>query len=404
VSADRRVSSGRGLRDLASLVLVPVLVLFAGCTGAPPDGTRTLEPGSPTTTATRDYWPTSGWRTAAPQDHGIGKAQLAQVEVQLSKGYPHVRSVLIVRHGYVVYEHYRKGLTEKSGHDVRSVTKGVIGALIGICLGQGKIKSVDQPVLELLAGHVPGNADPRFARVTIRHLLTMTAGLAADDPGSGPDPKLEEELWESADWVRHILGRPLESEPGTHFAYSDADAHLLSAIVADTCGLSTLTYARGMLFDRLGIRTDEAFEPRLGTDITASTVAKYEQSSVAWPVDPQGYHYGAALLRLPARDLAKFGYLYLNGGRWDGEQVIPADYVAAATSPSGSSPSFSNGYGWLWWVGTEGGRTFYARGYGGQLIYVVPDKDLVVVVTSDPEAGGLDPRILITQTILPAIA
>ena len=137
--------------------------------------------------------------------------------------------------------------------------------------------------------------------------------------------------------------------------------------------------------------------------IDNSTIEAYERSSVAWPVDPQGYHYGAAFLRLPARDLAKFGYLYLNGGRWDGKQVIPADYVAAATSAAGSSPNYSNGYGWLWWVGTEIDRTFFARGYGGQLIYVVPELDLVIVVTSDLDAGGLDPKTLISQTILPAV-
>jgi CubicO group peptidase (beta-lactamase class C family) len=125
---------------------------------------------------------------------------------------------------------------------------------------------------------------------------------------------------------------------------------------------------------------------------------------VAWPVDPQGYHFGAGFLRLPARDLAKFGYLYLNGGRWDGNQLIPADYVTAATSVSGSSPNLSMGYGWHWWVAVEEGHhTFSARGLGGQFIYVVPDLDLVVVITSDVETSGVDPKILITRTILPAV-
>jgi CubicO group peptidase (beta-lactamase class C family) len=97
---------------------------------------------------------------------------------------------------------------------------------------------------------------------------------------------------------------------------------------------------------------------------------------LAWPVDPQGYHYGRSL-RLPARELPKFGYLYLNGGRWDGNQLIPADYVAAATSPKGSSANLDNWYGWHWLVANAGDhRTFFARGYGGQLIYVVPDLDL----------------------------
>ena len=102
--------------------------------------------------------------------------------------------------------------------------------------------------------------------------------------------------------------------------------------------------------------------------------------------------------------MAKFGYLYLNGGRWDGDQLIPADYVAAATSPGGSSPNLSSGYGRHWWVATEGGhRTFSARGHGGQFIHVVPDLDLDTVITSDAETSGLDPKLLITQTIVPAV-
>ena len=121
---------------------------------------------------------------------------------------------------------------------------------------------------------------------------------------------------------------------------------------------------------------------------------------MAWPVDPLGYHDGARALRLPPPDLAKFGYLYLNGGRWDGNQLIPAALRDAATSPKGSSPNLDNAYGWHWWVDTDGEhRSFVARGRGGQFIYLVPDLDLVTVITSDPEKGG-NPGNLITQTIV----
>ena len=137
--------------------------------------------------------------------------------------------------------------------------------------------------------------------------------------------------------------------------------------------------------------------------IDSATVDAYQRASVAWPVDPQGYHYGASDLRLPARDLAKFGYLYLNGGRWDDKQLIPAAYVAAATSSKGSSPNLDNGYGWHWWLDTDGEHpSFFALGRGGQFIYVVPDLDLVTVITSDPEKGG-NPGNLIAQTIVPAV-
>jgi CubicO group peptidase (beta-lactamase class C family) len=351
-----------------------------------------------------DYWPTDGWRTAPPRDHGIDPTALAMVEDQVAKGpYLHVRSVLIVRGGYLVYEHYWQGLGQADGHDVRSVTKSVIGALVGIALAEGKIKSLDQTVGELLAAQLPKDADPRFAGVTVKQLLTMTSGLAGDDGSLGGDSRVEDAMSKSSDWVRHILSRRLVWEPGTQWAYSNASSHLLSAIVANVSGQSTLEFARANLFNPLGIRTDGAFEPVLSDQIDAATVDAYQRASVAWPVDPQGYHYGASDLRLPARDLAKFGYLYLNGGRWDDKQLIPAGYVAAATSPKGSSPNLDNGYGWHWWVDSDGEHpSFFALGRGGQFIYVVPDLDLVTVITSDPEKGG-NPGNLITQTIVPAV-
>jgi CubicO group peptidase (beta-lactamase class C family) len=388
---------------LAGLVLVWSVV--TACTASRPDSTTTPEPTLPATSpVARDYWPTTGWRTAAASQHGIEAGQLDKVEDQVDQAYPGVRSVLVVRHGYLVYEHYRQGLSRTSGHDVQSVTKSVVGALVGIALAEGKVQSLDQPIAELLPAQLPAAGDPRFAQVTVKHLLTMTSGLPGDDPGRGGDPRVSDAMFESADWVRHIVSQPLQSDPGTRFAYSNGTAHLLSAILAEVSDQSTLNYARVKLFEPLGIRTDKAFEPRLVSPIDPDLVKAYERASVAWPTDPQGFHYGGGFLRLPAREVAKFGYLYLNGGRWDGQQVIPADYVVASTSAAGSSPNVLQGYGWLWWVGTEGGRTYFARGYGGQFIYVVPELDLVVVVTSDAVEGGLDPRILITQTIIPAVS
>jgi CubicO group peptidase (beta-lactamase class C family) len=146
--------------------------------------------------------------------------------------------------------------------------------------------------------------------------------------------------------VRHILGRPLDSAPGEAAAYSNATSHLLSAIVADATGQSTLAYARAKLFGPLGIATDNALEQTISHwPLTPAELGAYEQAPVAWPKDPQGYHVGGSFLRLPARDLAKLGYLYLNGGRWDGAQVVPAEYVAASTrAPERPIP----GSGGLW--------------------------------------------------------
>jgi CubicO group peptidase (beta-lactamase class C family) len=390
VAVPRRHVRGR-------LVMAALVSFLVAACSAPHPGNRPAGPTSqPTVAVARDYWPTAGWRTAAPKDHGIDTAPLGDALTRAA--YAHVRSVLLVRHGYLVFEHYRHGLDQSSGHDVRSVTKSVVGALVGIALAEGKIKSLEQTVGELLPAQLPKDADPRVAGVTVRELLTMTSGLPSNAA------IIDDAVWNSPDWIRYILSMRLDTDPGSHFAYTDQGAHLLSAIVANAAGQSTLAFARATLFVPLGIRTDGAFEPVLGGKIDQSELDAYQRAGMAWPVDPQGYHYGGAFLRLPARDLAKVGYLYLNGGRWDGTQVIPADYVAAATSPDGSSPNLTAGYGWLWWVGTEDGhRTFAAQGHGGQYIHVVPDLDLVTVITSDPEAGGLDPKALIITTILPAV-
>jgi CubicO group peptidase (beta-lactamase class C family) len=124
---------------------------------------------------------------------------------------------------------------------------------------------------------------------------------------------------------------------------------------------------------------------------------------VARPRDPQGYHFGGAFLKLPARELAKFGYLYLNGGRWDGTQVVPADYVAASTRPQ-SEPGGPGDYGYQWWVTNESGHDgFRAQGYGGQLIQLIPDLDLVVVITSDVNQESRDPSKLVRAVIVPAV-
>jgi CubicO group peptidase (beta-lactamase class C family) len=125
---------------------------------------------------------------------------------------------------------------------------------------------------------------------------------------------------------------------------------------------------------------------------------------VAWPTDPQGYHYGGGFLKLPARDLAKLGYLYLNGGRWDGAQVVPADYAAASTRPHSDPSQGSDDYGYQWWITNETGHdSFRAVGFGGQLIHVIPDLDLVVVITSDADQGRQNAADLVGAVIVSAV-
>jgi CubicO group peptidase (beta-lactamase class C family) len=311
-----------------------------------------------------------------------------------------------VRHGYLVYEHYWQGMTANDGDNLYSVTKSVVSALVGIALGEGKLKGLDQPVGELLARHLPPDADPRVARVTLEQLLTVTSGLAGDDPSLGGDPHISQRQGASRDWVRHILGRRLTTSPGSSFAYSSATSQLLSAVVADATGQSALAFARARLFGPLGIHSAKAPQPVFVAHPSRAAVKAYERAPVAWPTDPQGYQLGFSGLKLPSRDLAKVGYLYLNGGRWGTTQVLPAGYVAASTRRHSTPPPDGPGesYGYQWWVTSQAGHlSFRAVGSGGQLIQVVPDLDLVVVITSDATQHRNDAGALVGQAIIPAV-
>jgi CubicO group peptidase (beta-lactamase class C family) len=398
-----------GVTRQASWRLLGVLLaclLLAACSS--PNGRRataiTSQPSA--APAQRDYWPTAGWRTAAPSQQGMDPQVLDDLDTQLSERYPQVRSFLVVRHGYLVYEHYWHGFDAADGQELHSITKSIISALVGIALAEHKLKSLDQTIGELLAAHLPKHADPRVRAITVRQLLTMTGGLPGDDQPTGGDVRLSRRLFQSRDWVEHILGRPLATTPGSSFAYSNASSHLLSAIVADATGQSTLAYARAKLFGPLGIHSDNVFQPRAGKPPTPAQLRAYQQAAVAWPRDPQGYHFGFGETKLPARDLAKFGWLYLNGGRWNGSQVVPADYVRASTQPHTELPRLGpgGGYGYQWWTRRVGQHaSFVAAGIWGQRILVLPDLDLVVVITTDAQQQLETAEELVDQTIVPAI-
>jgi CubicO group peptidase (beta-lactamase class C family) len=394
-----RIAS-RGWTRLLAVLLGCLLV--AACSNPDRGQATATSRRPPAEPAESDYWPTAGWRTAAPSDQGMDPAVLGDLDTQVPQQYPQVRSLLVVRHGYLVYERYWQGFDAADGQQLHSITKSIVSAAVGIALHERHLKSLDQTVGELLASHLPKDADPRLRQVTVRQLLTMTGGLPGDDPTTGGDQRLSRRLFQSHDWLGHILSRPLAAEPGTTWAYSNASSHLLSAIVAEATGQSTLAYARARLFGPLGINSENAFQPLGGHRTTPADVKAYGQASVAWPRDPQGYHMGFGEGKLPARDLAKFGYLYLHGGRWDTTQVVPADYVRASTRPY-SHPGGDFGYGYQWWTTRVALHdSFVASGIFGQRVQVVPDLDLVVVITSDAQQQRGDAEYLVGQIIVPA--
>ena len=295
-----------------------------------------------------------------------------------SGAYANVRAVLVFVGARPLVQRYNNSSAEVTSN-VFSVTKSVISILVGIALDEGDLRGLDQTLAELLPDYAEDMA-PRMAGVTLGQVLTMTAGFPADGPNT------DVTFFSADDLVAAIVSDGLEQSPGEGFAYASVGSHLLSAILAEATGRSVLDYARERLFDPLGIHTQPAAEPVA----VIENLPVYEAASFAWPVDPQGHHRGDALLKISAPDMAKLGRLMLAGGRWDGKQIVSTRWVTESTRAH--VPVHGNNtadrYGYQWWIPTaDGHHAFAASGFGGQLIEVVPDLDLVVVISSSVPDG-----------------
>jgi len=283
-----------------------------------------------------------------------------------SVGLRNIRAVLVSQRGDLVAEQY---YDSNSGEhlDIGSATKSVISTLVGIAVKDGVLRGTDQTLGELLPQHKDVMA-ASSARVTVRELLTMTAGWTGDIP----DPRRPH-------LVRRILKSGPQDQPG-QFEFTEIGPHLLSAVLVDATGMPTMQYARQKLFQPLGIVSTPAVEPQLADADEPSVVA---QDSFRWSRDPDGVH-AAAGLAVTASDMMKIGQLWLDGGMWNGEQILDAGYVQEASG--NRVPEFQTslrGYGYLWWVTPLSTHQAYtAFGRYGQLITIIPDVEAVIVVSS----------------------
>ena len=266
--------------------------------------------------------------------------------------YAQTTNLVVLRYGELVLErHFGDGSADDLA-DVYSVTKSVVSTLVGIALARGELASLDLPV---------------HGGRTYRHLLTMTGGTENDGPW-----EIDEVIALESGWRAHIEAAPQLDEPGTRFRYDNGAVHLLGCALADAVGRSLADYAGEHLFGPLGI---DRFE---------------------WPSDPEGYSWGFGHLCLRPRDLARIGELWRRGG----EGIVPAAYVREATraqTPGG--PPEEAGYGYLWWVGE---REFFAGGYAGQALVVLPEERLVVAATGIEERlqpGWRNPRHALAEAL-----
>jgi len=306
-------------------------------------------------------------------------SDLAAVLHQQVTGRPrlrHVQSVLVARGGDVIVEHYFRSRRRDDRTNVHSVTKSVLSALVGIAISDGYL-SLSSTVHEIVPDHAFD--DGRKKELTVRHLLTMTSGLAADD-----EYDIDEIGDRGESWFAGPLAAPLVAEPGETFSYNNGAVHVLGILLARATGRTLSDYAAQNLFRPLGI------------------------DDFRWPTDGDGYELGYGHLELRPRDLLEFGRLYLDGGRRGRLQVVPGEWVRESTTAMtpGGSPEDER-YGCLWWVTDVGGiDAFFAGGFGGQYVYVMPALDAVFVSTADvhawiPSSGS--PRRLVADYLIPAL-
>ena len=340
----------------------------------------------------RDYWPTIGWCSEKPENLGMSSALLTNLDQEINARYKDIHSFLIVRHGYLVFERYFKAYSQEDRHPVASVTKSFISALVGIAIDRGFMESVQQPMLDFFPEYFPTEGDYLKKQITVQNLLTMTAGFQWR---SGPraNEQLIDRLRRSKDWVSFILDLQVQGQSFGNFQYNSANSHLLSAIITRCTGRCAAEFAADHLFDPLGMDKPPGIENQSFTQTDV-----FRNKSGGWPKDPQGNSIGGWGLALKTRDLARFGFLYLNDGQWDDKQVIPQNWIEDSFYP------YTPEYGYQWWLRhVDGVSTFSAAGQGGNHVICVPQEDLVVVVTSKVNARWQDRWLLVEQYVFPAL-
>jgi CubicO group peptidase (beta-lactamase class C family) len=276
---------------------------------------------------------------------------------------PGVETLLVVAGGELVVEEAWRGASTRRASNLKSASKSLLSALVGVAIEDGTLPGLDAPLAELLPGALPEGAEEKGA-ITLRHLLTQSTGLESTS-GAGYG------AWVSTpDWTRAALARPLLSPPGETFRYSTGNTHLVAAVLARATGEDLAAYARRTLLDRLGI------------------------GDIEWETSPEGVRLGGNQLSMTPRDAARFGLLYLQGGRWGGRQVVPVAWVEASTRRQvETTPEWADrygDYGYLWWVPRGHDGAYVAVGYGGQFVYVAPRAGVVVVLTATEEGKGAE--------------
>jgi CubicO group peptidase (beta-lactamase class C family) len=307
------------------------------------------------------------WEVSTPEEQGLDPVRVARMYYDAAE-HDTIYSLLVLKNGYLVAEDYFNAGSIDQLSKRASVTKSYTSALVGIALDQGYIQSIDQKTLDFFPDIAGQITDPRKRQITIRNMLEMRAGY----PWEEENAAAWDALW-SGEYLTKIATIPLTADPGTRFQYSNLTAHWLGIIAARTSGMDLVTLGNKYLFGPLGVVPGEG-----------------------WNRDVDGYYIGCGDILFTARDMARFGQLYLDGGEYEGQRIISADWVRDSLKTYTVNEfelkkigKFRDiGYGYQWWSAEAGKHHInFAWGHGGQLIVLVHDLDMVVVTTADPFYG-----------------
>lgn len=347
---------------------------------------------SPGDNASTFAWPGASWPVSTPEAEGIDSGALDSLHADITAGvYGLMDHFLLIRHGKIVADHhYEQNYDSVAAqydttnhqynydhpdwhpyyrgtdlHTLQSVTKSVTSAALGIAVDEGYIEGVDVPVMSLFDAYERDMSDARRTAMTLHDMLTMRSGLDWNEWGTSYDNADNSAmlLEVSGDWIRFVLDRPMRTDPGTVFDYNSGVSVLLGKLVGLATGERVDAWTEAKLFEPIGI------------------------TEYYWKITPRGEVDTEGGLYLAAHDLARIGYLFLRNGVWDGERVVPEEWVRSSTSAivkdvRPDNDSLDSGYGYQWWVPDHGGEravVYAGNGYGGQFLLVAPEYDIVAV-------------------------
>ena len=327
---------------------------------------------------TRDYWPTDEWRHLTEELPESYHQQIDTLNQNIAK--MQFKSYVIIQNGYILSEYYKKPYTNESLFSIYSCTKSIVSTLYGVANDKNLVPDPAAMISEVFPEVLKTDNKTQKEKISFSSVLAMTSGL--DWPEWYEWNYYFRPMLQSKNWVEFILNRGMWYDPGQIFNYNSGGSHLLSAAISRRTGKSAYSFGKEEIFSQIGM------------------------NSVNWPRDPQGVSYGGHGVRMSTYDAARFGYLVLNHGKWNGTQLVSADWLVDATSQHSNGHHWYGAYGYQWWLVQVEPNVYAitAMGYGSNYIFIVPQYDLVVVFNSMVTGGeSFLPMQWLRSIIVPAI-